>query len=70
MTDLRTVRATVAPAVQLAVRYWPNSHLGDLTPREDLHSAFLFLRARLRSGMHIQAAAGQLEGDAYRHMNM
>ncbi len=60
----------VRDAVGLAVRYWPNSHLGDYTPREDIRSAFRFIRGRLNRGVHLQAAAGEIASDAYRHANM
>ncbi len=63
-------RADVRHAVELAVQYWPNSHLGSYTPRQDIRSAFLFIRNRVNRGEHIQSAVGQLESDAYRHANM
>ncbi len=63
-------RHTVRNAVELAVRYWPNAHLGDYTPREDLRSAFKFLRVRLNRGAPLQLAAAELETDAYRHADM
>ena len=56
-------------AVTLAVRYWPNSHLGDYTPREDIRSAFRFIRARIDRGFSVESAASELESDAIRHAN-
>lgn len=66
----RNARQDVRQAATLAVRYWPNSHLGDYSPREDLRSAFRMMRSHLRAGESIQAAAGAVEMDAYRHANM
>lgn len=66
----RTAKQDVRRAAELAMRYWPNSHLGAYTRRDDLRSAFVQMRARLRGGDHIQAAAGAVEMDAYRHVNM
>ena len=57
-------------AVGLAVRYWPNAHLGDVTPREDIRGAFHLIRMHLASGQSIQAAIGMVEADAYRHADM
>jgi hypothetical protein len=63
-------RKDIRHAVDLAVRYWPNSHLGDFTPREDIRSAFLRIRREVERGQPIQSAVGQVEMDAYRHANM
>ena len=57
-------------AVRMAVRYWPNAHLGDISPRDDVKSAFRMIRARLSDGWSVQAAIGAVEDDAYRHANM
>ncbi len=57
-------------AVGLAVRYWPNAHLGDVTPREDIRGAFHLIRMHLASGLSIQTAVGMVEADAYRHADM
>lgn len=56
--------------VRLCVTYWPNAHLGDYTPREDIRSAFMMIRSHLKHGDTIQQALGALEMDAYRHMDM
>ncbi len=69
MMDPNT-RADLRHAVWLAVLYWPNSHLGDLSPREDIRGAFRLIRSRLRAGEHIQSAIGALETSAYRHAYM
>ena len=62
-------RREVRHAVELAVRYWPNSHLGDYTPREDIRSAFRLLRSHAeRDG--IAVAAAHLQTDAYRYADM
>jgi hypothetical protein len=63
-------RRAVRDAVNLAVRYWPNSHLGDCTPREDMRSAFRWIRRGIEQGLSIQQAAGVVESDAYRHADM
>jgi hypothetical protein len=63
-------RRAVREAVDLAVRYWPNSHLGDNSPREDIRSAFRWIRRGIEQGLSIQQAAGVVESDAYRHMDM
>ena len=54
-------------AVDLATRYYPNSHLGDCSVREDIHHAFIVMRSALKGGQPIQAAIGTLELDAYRY---
>jgi len=63
-------RQMVRQAASLAMDYWPNSHLGDYSRREDHRSAFLRMRASLSRGDTIQSAAGQVEADACRHMDM
>lgn len=70
MASIAKIRQTVEPAVRLAVRYWPNAHLGDLTPRQDIRSAFYRMRCSLKRGDTLQVAAGSVEGDAYRHADM
>ena len=60
----------VRRAAELAMCCWPNAHLGDYSRRDDLRSAFRLMRSRLRHGLSIQAAAGAVEMDAYRHANM
>jgi hypothetical protein len=70
VATISEIRTTVEPAVQLAVRYWPNAHLGDCSPREDIRSAFYLIRSALQRGDSIQAAAGRVESDAYRHADM
>lgn len=63
-------REDVRRAAELAMHYWPNAHLGDCSRRDDLRSAFRFMRSRLNRGWPIQSAAGDLERDAYRHADM
>lgn len=70
MGRIAKIRQTVEPAVRLAVHYWPNAHLGDRTPREDMRSAFYLMRSSLKRGDTLQVAAGLIEGDAYRHADM
>jgi hypothetical protein len=62
-------KQAIRSAVKLAMQYWPNSHLGDYTPREDMRSAFTILRSHAeRDG--ILPAIAYLETSAYRHANM
>jgi hypothetical protein len=63
-------RTEVRHAVGLAVRHWPNAHLGDVTPREDIRSAFLMIRNRLNRGEPIQSAIGAVLSSAYSHADM
>jgi hypothetical protein len=63
-------RRAVRDAVSLAVHYWPNAHLGSSTPREDIRSAFRWIRRGIEQGLSIQQAAAVVEGDAYRHADM
>jgi hypothetical protein len=65
-----TTRNAVRNAVKLAMHYWPNSHLGDYSPREDMRSAFLMIRTRLERGESIQSAISDVETSAYRHADM
>lgn len=66
----RNTAADVRHAVNLALAYWPNAHLGEVAPRDDIRSAFRMIRSRLDRGHTIQAAIGDLEASAYRHANM
>jgi hypothetical protein len=70
VANISEIRAVVETPVRLAVSYWPNAHLGDCSPREDIRSAFLLIRSAMKRGDSIQAAAGQVEFDAYRHADM
>lgn len=64
-------REDIRHAVALAMTYWPNSHLGDYSPREDMRSAFRMLRSHTDyNGGNIHAGIGALSGDAYRHADM
>lgn len=62
-------RDLIRNAVGLAVRYWPNSHLGDLTPRQDIRSAFRRIR-NAEPTIGLLPAVYAVEDDAYRHMDM
>lgn len=62
-------REIIRNAVSLAVRYWPNAHLGFYSAQEDIRSAFWRIRvAAPRIGL--LPAVGEIEADAYRHMDM
>lgn len=65
-----TTKADIRAAVLLALRYWPNAHLGAESPRADIRSAFLMIRNRVNRGETIQVAIGAVEASAYRHANM
>lgn len=64
-------RKEIRHAIMMAVAYWPNAHLGTITPREDIHSAFKMLRrhAEYHFG-DLYAGIGAVERDASRHYDM
>lgn len=64
------LRNEVRTAVSLAMRLWPNAHLGEVTELEDMHSAFRMIRNGVASGLPIQAAIGDVYDSACRHSNM
>jgi len=70
MANISKVREVVQAPVRLAVANWPNAHLGDYTPRQDIRSAFCLIRSAMGRGDSIQTAAGRIEMDAYRHADM
>lgn len=51
------IRSSVGAYLEVA----GNSHLGDCTPREDIHSAFLILKGCVRQGATIDTAIGELD---------
>lgn len=61
---------SIRNAVKLAVTYWPNSHLGDYSPREDIRSAFTIIRSHAERGDGLHAGIANVESSAYRHMDM
>ena len=63
-------REDIRYAVDLALRYWPNSHLGDYSPHEDMRSAFRRIRQLVERGHTVGSAAREVEIDACRHANM
>lgn len=63
-------KAKIFEAVTAAKTYWPNAHLGDISPREDIASAFRRLRRGVACGQTLFQAACAIEGDALRHMDM
>lgn len=63
-------RRAVREAVAACVQYWPNAHLGEVSPREDLASAFRIMRRRVGSGQSLYQAATYLSDDAMRHVDM
>lgn len=66
----RNTRHDLRAAVNLAVQTWPNAHLGSVSPREDIRSAFTMIRREVGAGQSIQSAIGILLFDAYRHADM
>ena len=66
----KTERDDIRHAVKLAVAYWPNSHLGDYTPREDIRSAFVIIRGHAERGAGLRAGIANVESSAYRHADM
>lgn len=63
-------RALVREAATTAMQFWPNAHLGDYEPREDLRSAFSIMRRRVDAGETLQAAASYVLLDALNHQDM
>jgi hypothetical protein len=63
-------RNSIRAAVKLAMQYWPNSHLGDYSPREDMQSAFRIIRSHAEGGDGLHAGIANVEHSAYRHMDM
>lgn len=58
------IRNDVREAVSLAVEYWPNSHLGTQSRRDDIRSAFRMLRS-WSEVQSIQCAIGRVSASAY-----
>jgi hypothetical protein len=65
-----TTRSQIREAVKLAVAYWPNSHLGDYSPREDIQSAFRIIRSHAERGDGLHAGISNVLSSAYRHADM
>lgn len=63
------IRNDIRNAVQLAMEYWPNSHLGTNTRREDMRSAFRMMRSWAEHES-IQCAVGKVVSSAYSHADM
>jgi hypothetical protein len=62
----RYMRQQINDAVRLAMEYWPNAHLGTVSRREDMHSAFKMIRQRPT----IQEGVAAVSESAYRHEDM
>ena len=58
------IRSDVREVVSLAVEYWPNSHLGTQSRRDDIRSAFKMLRS-WAVAQSIQYAVGRVSNSAY-----
>jgi hypothetical protein len=63
-------REDIRDAVDLAMTYWPNAHLGTNTRRQDMRSAFKMLRSWAEHDGSIQAAIGRVTSSAYSHADM
>lgn len=65
-----TLTEAIRDAVSRAMDYWPNSHLGDRTRRQDMHSAFRVLRAHKVVRGDLWNAVGCLNRDVDRYVDM
>jgi len=65
----RYTRDEIKEVVSQAVRYWPNSHLGTNTRRQDMHSAFKMIRVHTEHS-DIQTAIGRVYDSAAAHVDM
>lgn len=63
-------RSYVREAVSYAKRNWPNAHLGDISPREDMHEAFRRIRRDALAHNCIMVACADLERDTDRYVDM
>jgi hypothetical protein len=64
-----SARDEIRAAVYLAMDYWPNAHLGSISPRDDMHSAFRMIR-NWQPAIGLEAAVARLESDARAHRDM
>lgn len=60
----------IREAVRLAVTYWPNAHLGEYGPREDMRSAFRMIRSHAMHNGDIRFGISALAHDAHRYVDM
>lgn len=60
----------IRKAVKEAMRYYPNSHLGDCSPREDMRSAFRSIRNARDYYGNMWEAATYVYNDAQRYADM
>lgn len=65
-----TLKSSIRDAAGRALEYWPNSHLGDRTRRQDLRSAFLMIRSHAEATGNIWEGVYALDRDADRYVNM
>ena len=66
----KTDKHNIREAVALAMDYWPNSHLGDYSRREDMQSAFRIIRSHAERGNGLQDGIANVLTSAYRHADM
>ena len=63
-------RNDIREAVLDAVEFWPNAHLGECSPREDIHSAFRMIRSHAIHNGNLRSGISALWSDAQRHIDM
>ncbi len=70
ITNLQPIeKQLIRQAVCLAMEYWPNSHLGDYSRRQDMRSAFKQIRDA-EPTIGLLPAVYRVEDDAYNHQDM
>lgn len=63
-------RELIRLSVGMAMDWWPNSHLGEYSTREDMRSAFEFLRNNIERTGDVWGAAYLLQQDAFTYADM
>lgn len=62
-------RENIRQTVRMAMEYWPNAHLGDMTRLQDMRSAFKLIRDNAQ--LHgLDYCIQELQRSAYRHQDM
>lgn len=63
-------KTAIRAAVFTACEYFPNSHLGAYSRREDMRNGFKSIRRHIEAGNDAFQAASALSCDAYRYVDM
>jgi hypothetical protein len=64
-------REDIIRVVKRAMHYFPNSHLGDVTPREDMRSAFAMIRREMVDfDASLSVALERFDDDINRYKDM